>query len=155
MEGFDNFLQKHGLKESHIYLLELIPLIEMIWADGRCQDAEVKILYRYTIEHLSRVSRESPDIEFISEDDINEFLDRFTQTRPDPEMLRELRELCLDRMESKSKYQDQMESKQAMMNYCLDIAAASVNRYPYKFNERIIAEEKDLLKELFHALSSR
>jgi hypothetical protein len=30
-------LAKHGIKGAQIYLIDLIPLIEMMWADGRIQ----------------------------------------------------------------------------------------------------------------------
>ena len=153
MEVFESFLNKYQLKESHIYLLELIPLIEMIWADGRCQDGEIRILYQSTLDHLSRISQGSEDLELISDDDINEFLNRFTSSRPDPEMLRDLRQLCLERIDNKATEELRQQSKQTILDYCLDIAAASVKHYPYKFNERIIAEEKKLLQELFTALS--
>jgi hypothetical protein len=40
-------LERFGITGAQIYLIDLIPLIEMIWADGKAQDAEVSILADY------------------------------------------------------------------------------------------------------------
>jgi len=37
-------LEKYGIKNEEIYLIDIIPLIEMIWADGMVQKCEVDIL---------------------------------------------------------------------------------------------------------------
>ena len=102
MNDIQHILASHNLKENHIYLLELIPLIEMIWADGKNQDPEIKVLYQFTIEHLAHLSKDAENVEIISEQEVNEFIDLFIHTRTDPELLRELRELCITKIDRKS-----------------------------------------------------
>ena len=41
---------------------------------------------------------------------------------------------------------------EAIIDYCMDIAAACVASYPYSFNERIMQKEKELIKEIATAL---
>ncbi len=151
MENFDHYLQKYELKPSHIYLLELIPIIEMIWADGKNQENELKLLYRFTVEHLSRVTSGSEGIEVISEDDINEFIDRFVNHPPASEMLADLRQCCIEKLERKN-FEDRQQTTSAILDYCMDVAAACVSSYPYKFDERVVKKEKELLAELFSIL---
>jgi hypothetical protein len=40
-------LESYGITDAQIYLIDLIPLIEMIWADGKAQEAEVSLLADY------------------------------------------------------------------------------------------------------------
>jgi hypothetical protein len=37
-------LEQHGIRGPNVYLIDIIPLIEMIWADGRVQEGELEIL---------------------------------------------------------------------------------------------------------------
>ena len=153
MSDVQNILASYNLEENHIYLLELIPLIEMIWAEGKNKTPEINILYHFTIEHLARLNRDSNSVEVISEDEVNRFIDRFIHERPDPQMLKDLRDVCAIRISEKTDEADRQASREAILNYCIDIAAACASQYPYKFNERIVAEEKKLLIELFAAFS--
>jgi len=153
MQELAKYLEKYQFEESHLYLLELIPLIEMIWADGRNQEAEIKLLYRFTIEHLSRTSREDSEVGIVSEADLNHFINRFLSKAPDPNMLKDLREACLLKLEKTPSLNQALDSKEAIIDYCMDIAAACVKTYPYKFDERIVKQEKELLTEIVNALS--
>ncbi len=146
------YLDKYDLKDAHIYLLELIPVIEMIWADGKNQEKELKILYQFTVEHLCRISKNSEGVEVVAQEDIYSFVDRFTRAQPSQEMLSDLRQLCIEKLAAKPEDQ-RKETTGHILSYCMDIAAACVNTYPYKFNERIVEQEKKLLIELIAALN--
>ena len=39
-------LSMFGIKEPYMYLIDIIPLIEMIWADGEAHESELAILDR-------------------------------------------------------------------------------------------------------------
>lgn len=148
---FGTYLRKHGLKDSHIYLLELIPIIEMIWADGRNQEHELNILYRATVNHLCHISDNDNAVEVISENDVNSFLHHFSDQKPDPDMLAELRALCIEKLKNKPS-DSAKQTANSILDYCMDVAAACVQDYPYSFDERIVRREKDLLLELTDAL---
>ena len=50
-------LEKYDIKNEEIYLIDIIPLIEMIWADGMVQKCEVDILYDYVKNSLKRIKK--------------------------------------------------------------------------------------------------
>lgn len=146
-QDFDLLAREFNLKEADFYFLELIPLIEMIWADGHNQANELSLLYKFTIEHIAALDRSS-GFPFASIEDANDFLDRFTQQRPSRQLLEKLSELV-----ARSAIADESNRHQTVLNYCMDIAAACTVRYPFGPQERIIESEKALLNKLFSAFN--
>ncbi len=138
-----DFLERHNLKPQHTYLLELIPLIEVMWVDGRNQHKEISIIKEITQRHVSKLNSLVEGITVISEQDAKEFLDRFLHTRPKERLLTVLRELTVDWLKDKGQIHNKGDS---IMSYCLDIAAACASTE--KFDDRIVQQEKALLKEL-------
>lgn len=143
----------YDLKPHHIYLLDLIPLIEMIWADGKAQSSETSLLYEYVVRHLAELGNEAGGEDVISIEEVNAFLDRFLSVRPDPTLLKKLRELALTLNQQHSEPQTSHRRGTTLLNFCLDIAAAAVKDYPYGKHERIMEAEKRLLMEIMSALS--
>ena len=139
---FDLLARDFNLKEADFYFLNLIPLIEVMWADGQNQDAELALLYKYTIEHIAHLDRSSGST-MITVDDANDFLDRFAHQKPPAELLQRLRELVVHAL-----HKDKADGYETIMEYCLDIAAACTTRYPFGLQERITQSEKSLLTEL-------
>ena len=142
---FDLLARDFNLKEADFYFLNLIPLIEVIWADGQNQEPELALLYKFTTEHIANLDR-TAGMPFISVDDANDFLDRFAHQKPPAALLNRLRTLAVE-IVPKQKLDDQ----QSIMDYCMDIAAACTTRYPYALQERITEDEKALLNQLFEA----
>jgi len=142
-------LERHGFKLSHVYLLELIPIIEMMWADERNQAAEVGIMRTITQRHLDVLNQFAEGVTVISSADVDEFLNKLTTTRPSAELLKALRDITIDHLKNKGQLQAK---NQTIFNYCVDMAAACVTQFPYKFDERIVESEKQLLLELIQAL---
>ena len=66
------------LKDSDIYLLELIPLIEMMWSDGLNQEPELNLLNKYTSELVARIVESADGEDVINTDQANDFLERFS-----------------------------------------------------------------------------
>ncbi len=142
-DTFEHLKKEFNLKDSDFFFLDLIPLIAMIWADGMNQEGELKILYKFIIEHIANLDQvtESP---VISIEDANNFLDRFAHRQPDPRLLDELMQLFLSKNQ---------QNRQTIFDYCLDIAAACTTHYPFGPQERVIKNEKSLLEKLFRELS--
>lgn len=140
---FDLLSRDFDLKEADFYFLNLIPLIEVIWADGQNQDSELTLLYKYTIEHIAKLDQATGS-SVISVDDANDFLDRFAHQKPPAALLKRLRELAMHVF-----HKERVDDRQTIMDYCMDIAAACTTRYPYGLQERITDSEKSLLNELF------
>jgi hypothetical protein len=143
---------EHGLSGGYIYLLELVPLIEMMWADGKNQDGEVRIVYDYALKHLADLSRDAAGEEILTVEEVNEFLDRFVHQRPSPTLLKRLRQLARSVICEEDGKATHKRRAQTILEQCLDIAAAAVTHYPYGSDERFMREEKELLRELMEEL---
>lgn len=141
-------LTRYGFTENHVYLLELVPLIAMIWADGVGRRKEIDILQDFTVRHLADLSTQSDGVDVISVEEANDFIAVFTHQPPDPDLLDELKRLALDWLSQRG----DSDKNLRILDYCMDIAAACAQQYPYKFNERIVSQEKALLRELIVAL---
>ena len=151
MVDIKHILERNKLSENSVYLLELIPLIEMIWADGNNQEQEIHLLQQFTTQHIANLSKDAEGIEVVSVDEANEFINHFMDERPDPELINNLKSLAVERMKGKGR----PEVIDSVIDYCMDIAAACVNHYPYQPSERVRAEEKSLLKGLISSLHLR
>lgn len=142
-------LARYNLKPQHIYLLDLIPLIEVVWSDGENQPHEMEIINTITQRHMTELSKLTEGIKILSTEDVQDFLDQFLNTRPPANLLREIRELAIEWWQQTGQLQKKAE---VTIDYCMDIAAACVQTYPYGFNERIIQKEKEMIRELVSAL---
>ncbi len=144
-QRFEQLQTEYSLKDTDFYFLDLIPLIEMIWVDGKNQEGELRILYQCVLEHIAELDKHCQD-SFITIEDANSFLDRFAHNQPNPLLLQELRSIFTDNTGIA------LEKRQRIYNFCLDISAACTTRYPYALRGRISAEEKSLLEQLFQQL---
>ena len=151
----ENILQEltrsFGLQEQDIYLLDLLPLIEMIWADGKVQKEELALLYEFAVNHLGRLSQWSDGVTAVSIADVNRFLDHFLSQRPSQEMLEQIRSLTVATLEGQES-DVKTSRKRDIISYCMDIAAC-VNRFDSNERPTIEESEKRLLIELTLALN--
>jgi len=148
MNQVSQFLRQYHLEEQHVYLLELIPLIKMIWADGQKQPAEVSILKRFTMNHLATLAARNEGVMPVTVETTNLFMDRFLGSEPSKTMLDDLNRLCVNRLRNHSDLEFSRGRAQEIIDFCIDIAAACAADYPYEFNERIVEQEKTTLKNL-------
>lgn len=149
----NEIVAQHALLPRHVYLLDLVPLIEMMWADGKIQAAEISLLYEHVVKHLAELSSEGGGLDVLSAAEVNAFLDRFLSERPDPRLLKRLRELALSLHRTHSNPEKIVQRHTTLLGLCMDIAAAAVVDYPYEKHERIMAAEKRLLTEIMAALN--
>jgi len=136
-------MAEFNLKPADFYFLDLIPVIEILWADDKNQPGELRILYQCLIEHIAHLDQSS-GIHAISVNDANDFLDRFAHRKPSDHLLSQLRALSTHSSQSLPEAR-----RSSIFEYCLDIAAACTTQYPYELRHRIIDEEKKLLQKLF------
>jgi len=145
LQELENEFDIHG---GQFYLLGLIPLIEMTWADGEAQDHEISLVKEYLHSHVAELRSHIEDEDFLTADEINTFLARFLDKRPDPRLLARLRELAASLIiEGSAQGTDNAEVSR-ILDYCLDIAAASTPHYPYGPHDRFSDEEKKMLYEI-------
>jgi hypothetical protein len=148
MSPIQTILERHNLQPNAIYLLELIPLIEMIWADDMNQGEEISILQDFTIRHLANLSNSAEGLEVISVEEANSFIDHFMKERPSKELLADLKGLAMQKLEAELS----SNTREMVIDYCMDIAAACVTEYPYSSSERVQAQEKAAISELVQTL---
>ncbi|NOQ63227.1 MAG: hypothetical protein GQ582_01790 [Methyloprofundus sp.] len=139
---FEQLAREFDLKPVDFYFLDLIPLIEVMWMDGKNQKGELKILYQFVLEHIAYIDQ-AAGTQILTVEDANDFLDRFAHNKPPQKLLTELHNIVT---------QDKGVAEQRKMDileYCLDISAACVTKYPYGIRDRVQRDEKEFLLKLF------
>lgn len=141
-------LAEFGIEGKNLYLVDIIPLIEMIWADGKAQEGELKILSAFLKTHVDNLNKNA-GFEFMDYDCAKNFALAFLRTRPNKELMTTLRFLAASVISSQS---NSRSVKESMLAACLDIASSSVVKYPYGLGERFDIHEKkcfyNIVKEL-------
>lgn len=147
-------LERHGISGADVYLIDVIPLIEMIWADGMAQQAEVSILENYLDHHVKNINHIA-GYRLLDLDRARAFVAGFLVTRPAPELMRTLRELIpgVRMCSTDEKANDLLEK--SLLATCLDIAASCVSGYPYGIGERFDPREKRCYFEIVESLHHR
>jgi len=140
-------LTHFGIRGKFVYLIEVIPLIEIIWADGKAQSGEIAVLEEF-LETLVRRVNAAAGQDLFTVDEARTFAHKFLTTRPDPELLKSLRTLAIAISTTSAARQD---TKTSILEACIDIGASSVNSYPYDLKGRFDDREK---KCFFEILSS-
>jgi hypothetical protein len=145
-------LKGYGIAGPQVYLLNIVPLLEMMWADGKIQDGELELLEEFTQKHVSNVNTLAQSA-ILSQTDAEQFLNRFTQARPDPRLLEQLRQLIPPVWLSNSDAVLNAQRREDILQWCLDIGAACVSEYPYGNRDRFDASEKECFQSILNTLS--
>lgn len=147
-DTLESLVGDFGLTPETVYLLPLVPLIEIMWADGVTQPAEVSIFYDCLTRHLADLANQADGEEVVSVAEAERFANDWLQARPDPEKLRRLSELSVQLLNVSS----EKSTRRTILDNCLDLAAIAVTRYPYERRDRIMNAEKAVLLELIQRL---
>ena len=142
----------HGLEEHEIYLLDLFPLIEMVWSDGNNQASELSFAYEFCLHRIAELDDQTDGNSPLSIEQANAFLEKYLNQKPDAKLLKTIRDYIKPLYLNNSDPAVNEQRKQKILDYCLDIAAAAVHTYPYEKHERFIEEEKQLLKDIIDSL---
>ena len=136
-----------GIKEPQIYLIDIIPLIEMIWADGEAHESELAILDEYLHKRVQQIN-EMAGYLVMDFEEAQAFANQFTQKRPLPEFLARLRSLVgpIILSSSDSRYGEPL--LKLILEACIDIAANAVRKYPYGLHDRFDSDEKSCFYEI-------
>jgi hypothetical protein len=144
-------LARHGITGADVYLLDFLPLIEMMWADGLVQPRELALLDAFVAEHVEAINAMA-GLQVLSTDEARRFAGRFLDVRPDDRLMDELRALIPPVRLNSSDASGNDAQREAIIGWCLDIAAACVTEYPYGDRERFKASEKQRLYAIMRAL---
>jgi hypothetical protein len=148
-DSLETLVGELGFTPETIYLLPLIPLIEVMWADGVTQPAEISIFYECLTRHLADLYNQADGEEVISIVAAEKFVGELLNSRPDPEKLRRLRDLSVQLLN----LSHDAKLNRSVLDSCLDLAAIAVTRYPYERRDRVMSLEKRVLHELFQSLN--
>lgn len=148
-DALETLVGEFGLTPETIYLLPLVPLIEVMWADGVLQPSEISIFYECLTRHLADLYQQADGEEPISVAGAEKFVDGLLTTRPDPEKLHRLRDLSVQLLN----LSPDASLRRSVLDSCLDLAAIAVTRYPYNRRDRVMIAEKRVLHELFESLN--
>ncbi len=142
-----NELEAFGIFGKDVYFIDMIPLIEMVWADGQVQRGEIIILKDFLPRHVEHLN-ELVGYEAFRLEDARKFVSRFFKEKPSPELLKTLRDLATMVGVSGSDHDCAEDLKQSLLAACLDIAASSTVKYPYGLHDRFDPAEKSCFFEI-------
>lgn len=144
-------LRDFNIQGEEVYLIDLIPLIEMIWSDGQAQASEVGLFKDYLVQHVAKVNAMA-GYKMLTVEKSERFVQRFLQERPSSQLLETLRSLIPPLRLSSSDSEANEDLRSSLLQGCLDIAASSVTQYPYESMERFCNSEKKCWFEIFETL---
>jgi len=143
-------LHSRGLPADWAELIAVVPLVEMVWADGRNQPDEVVLVERFLAQKMAELARESPPV---TPDPaaVQRFLDDFVYRLADPEALRTLADLARRHLFASADGR----TLQEIVDHCLDVsAAATVGEAAEGPGARITPNERHLLYDYLKRLQN-
>ena len=148
-DALESLVGDFGLTPETVYLLPLVPLVEVMWADGSLQRSEIDVFHECLTRHVDHLFHLADDQAVVTVAEAQRFARDLFKAPHDPLKLRRLRELAVQALN----LDPDVEQRRTVMDNCLDLAAIAVSRYPYGRRERVMAAEKQVLHELFETLN--
>lgn len=147
-------LSQVGIQNKEIYLIDLVLLCEMAWADGSVQEGEREILFSYLNHHVDSINRLA-GCRVIEHKEAKELIRSFLDKRPGQELLDTIQEVIAPVRLDQINPANAERTCLGILNTCLDIASSSVTKYPYGLTERFTQEEKDYYHKITAMLTGR
>ncbi|MBD3240699.1 MAG: hypothetical protein GF331_08960 [Chitinivibrionales bacterium] len=138
-------LEQYGIEGAEVYLIDIIPLIEMMWADGSIQKTELSLFEDYLERHVERVNRLAGETVLTADCAVG-FVRRFLRTRPDPALLRTLRSFIPSLRTDSAEQVNAIKS--SLLAACLELAASAPSPMPYADPSTFDPEERKCFFEL-------
>lgn len=146
-------LKRFGISGNDVYLIDFIPLLEIVWADGEAQPSEVAILEEFVEKHVDNINKQA-GCKVVELDQAKAFVNRFLAKRPDPEIMKTLRQFVKPLRLSLGDKKENQQLKESLLCACMDIAASAVTEYPYGLHDRFCQEEKKCFFNILESLST-
>jgi hypothetical protein len=144
-------LEGHGIRGAEVYLIDVLPLIEMMWADGSAQSVERDLLDKFMVQHVANVNALA-GFPAVKLEDAQAFIERFLAARPSAETMEVLRKLIpVVRLGSSDNVRNEQYRK-TILRWCLDIGASCTTEYPYGDHDRFSDAEKKCFEDIFASL---
>lgn len=147
-------LSRVGINNREIYLIDLIILCEMAWADGSVQEGEREILFAYLNHHIDSINRLA-GCKVLEHHEAKELIRSYLDNRPSRELLDTIEEVIAPIRLNQLTPANAERTCLGILNCCLDIASSSVTKYPYGLTERFTEEEKEYYHKIATILMGR
>ncbi len=147
-------LARYGIKGARIYLIDVIPLIEMVWADGLAQESEVQILDDYLRKHVAHINSLAKS-DILTMDIARDFVAAFLRKRPDPELLSTLRSFLAPVRFSTSDKTLSDAVRKSLLAACIDIASSAKIDSPNELQKQFNFAEKRCFFEILESMEDR
>ncbi len=95
VEILDELTERHGFAAHDVFLLPLVPLVEMVLVDGAAQQAEMAILTDFAAQLLDCLREQAAGVEVVQPEQATRFLNHLFAIGADRARLKRLRQLCL------------------------------------------------------------
>lgn len=144
-DSYDTIIEALGersISGKYLYLAEIFPLVEVVWADGQNQESEIEILHRALEKHVQQINSHA-GFDVFTFDEAKEYISPLLTEKPDKELLELLRRLYVLTLENIHDEARKKEIINSFLSYSLDIAASCVTRYPFNMDERFELPEKE------------
>ncbi|MBW0148507.1 hypothetical protein [Marinobacter arenosus] len=157
---FSALLAQHDLPPSFLYLAPVLPIVQVMWADGRNQIPERAKLHLIIQNHCQALSELAGGMQVVSPDDIERFDQAFIARKPDLGVLQAFigiaTELLQDQTYTESACSDSLYRRERLFHACLEIAATCPvemdNSLGEMFAQRILDEERRFIEQVFELL---
>lgn len=157
-DGLSALFSQHDLPASLVYLAPVLPIVQVMWADGRNQMPERAKLHCIIENHCKALSELAGGIEIVSASDIELFDRTFIANRPDPQILTAFTGMAsgvVAHRESRPDIQNSnsLFNSDQLFHACLEIAATcpapKEKGLGELFSQRIAQEERSLIEKTF------
>jgi hypothetical protein len=146
-------LKRFGITGEQVYMIDFIPLIEVMWADGQVQKGELAVLNEYIEKHVANVNQQA-GCKVLNIEQAQTFVNRFLVNRPSPEIMKTLRRFVKPLRLASANEKDNQQLRDSLLCTCMDIASSAVTEYPYHFQERFSPAEKNCFFSILESLSA-
>jgi hypothetical protein len=140
-------LRRFGVEGKRIYLIDLIPLIEMIWAGGRIVSEPIELLYQYANRHLCHINAMAGYL-LLTTTDATNLAAPYLTSRPDMAVIKRIRECIVPvRLgETRNDYGDMIMNR--IMSACREILSMSVTKVHLELQHVHCSEEIDMYLDI-------
>ncbi|SFR59992.1 hypothetical protein SAMN04488073_3250 [Marinobacter gudaonensis] len=160
-DRFSSFLSQHDLPPSFVYLAPILPVVQVMWADGRNQMPERAKLHCIIESHCTALSDLAGGVEIVSANDIELFDRTFIANRPDPRVLEMFvglasevvahRELAFNQPDNQTN--ESLFRPEQLFHACMEIAATCPackdKSLGGLFALRVAKQERSLIEKTF------
>lgn len=152
-EGALERLSLYGIEGKRVYLMDLIPLIEMIWAGGQLQPEKIDFLDHCIKQHLRHINQMAGYL-VLSMADATRFTAPYLASHPNMANLKKIRECIMPvRLgEIRNEYGDTIMRR--IMSACLNLLSISLEQFPHDLQNKYCAEERGMYLDILDSFSA-